>query len=169
MTNGGIFGPKLSGKTTLAKALSAEYWRKLRIQSLVLDPNLESWQQPACVTADEKLFWQTVWSKRNCLIIVDESTETINRDKELIPVFTRLRHQSHKLLVIGHSGMNLLPIMREQIDTIYLFRQSLAAAKTWQELFTQDCLLEATQLNQFEFIHTTLYGKCSKLKLKLKL
>jgi len=63
--------------------------------------------------------------------------------------------------------MDLLPVMRQQLDTLYLFRQPKSAAQVWAETFTQDGLLEAVNLNQFEFLHTELYSTPKKLKLKL--
>ena len=162
----GIFGPKLSGKTTLAKALSNQFWVKQRKRSLVLDPNLEQWGQHAWITDDEEKFWRVVWASQAMIIVVEESAETINRDKGLINIFTRLRHNQHVLIVIGHSGVNLLPIMREQLDTIYLFRQSEKAAAYWAETFTEKGLLAASELQQFEFLHTKLYGTPRKLRLQ---
>lgn len=172
MTNGGIFGPKLSGKTTLAKELSRQFWIQHRIKSLVLDINGDTWGQQAMVFKDgseagQKAFWEVVWKAQDCLIIVDEATTTINRNADLTDVFTRLRHNHHKLLVIGHSGMNLLPIMREQLDTIYLFRQSEPAAKYWSESMARKELLGAAQLNQYEFLQATTYGNVMRRKLKV--
>jgi hypothetical protein len=163
----GIFGPKLSGKSTLAMELSRQHWRKRQMPSLVLDPNNDEWGQHSWRTDNEEQFWQKVWGAKNNLIIVDEAAETINRDKGLIPVFTRMRHLGHRLIVIGHSGVNLLPVMREQIDTLYVFRQNIKAAKMWVELFAQDELIGVTELNQYEFLHTQLFGKPRKMKLKL--
>jgi hypothetical protein len=169
MMSGGVFGPKLSGKTTLAMHLSKQYWTKRQIRSIVLDINNEPWGDHALVfkEGEEEKFWETVWNNKNFLIIVDEASSTIKRDKSLIPVFTRLRHLNHKLLVIGHNGINLLPIMREQFDTLYLFRQPEKAAKIWAETFTQKELIEAVDLQQHEFLQTQLFGKPKKLKLKL--
>lgn len=168
--SGGVFGPKMSGKTTLARYLSKQYWQKHHIRSLVLDINQEHWGDHALVFTDDEpegKFWTAVWQSQGCLIIVDEASSTIKRDKLLIPAFTRLRHLNHKLLVIGHNGMNLLPIMREQFDTLYLFRQPEKAAKVWSDTFTQKELLAAMELNQHEFLQTQLFGKPKKLKLKL--
>jgi len=163
----GIFGPKLSGKTTLAKALSNQFWVKQRKRSLVLDPNLEQWGNHSWVTDNEESFWRVVWGSQYMVVIVEESAETINRDKGLINVFTRLRHNHHKLLVIGHSGVNLLPIMREQLDTIFLFRQSEKAAAYWAETFAEKGLLQAAELNQFEFLRCHMFTKPQRLKLQL--
>src|SRR5260221_2064355 len=166
MVSGGIFGPKLSGKTTLAIALSKEYWRKSKMRSLVLDPHCEGWGEQAYVTTNEDEFWPNVWKTTNSLVIVEEAAATIRRERDLVPVFTRLRHNHHKLLIIGHSGMDLLPVMRQQLDTLYLFRQPVSAAKVWAETFTQDGLLQAVSLQQFEFLYTVLYGTPKQLRLK---
>jgi molybdopterin-guanine dinucleotide biosynthesis protein len=171
MTNGGIFGPKLSGKTTLAKELSRQYWLQEHIRSLVLDPNGEEWGQQAKVFKDsseegQALFWETVWKTQHMLIIVDESTQMIARDTELVPAFTRLRHLHHKLLVIGHSGTNLLPIMRQQLDIVYLFRQPESAAKYWSDSFARRELLGASTLNQYEFLQGGTYQPVLRRKLK---
>ena len=162
MINGGIFGPKLSGKTTLARKLSLDYFNKQGLRSLVFDPHCESWGNHAFVTADEEKFWPAVWRTEGHLIIVEEAASTIRRERELIPVFTRLRHNNHKLLVIGHSGMDLLPVMRQQLDVIYLFRQPEKAAVVWAETFCEKGLLAAQELRQFEFLRCQLYQKPQK-------
>jgi hypothetical protein len=168
LTNGGIFGPKLSGKTTLAVQVSRLHWIRHRMRSLVLDPWLTNFGPQAWVTKDEDAFWRATWSaKEGSLVIVDESTRMIARNQDLIPVFTELRHKHHKLLVIGHDGVNLLPIMRAQIDTLYLFRSTKKAATIWAENFTQDGLLEAMQLGQHEFLFTVSYGRPRRFRLQL--
>ncbi len=165
MTSAGIFGPKLSGKTTLARQLSVEYWRKNKMRSLILDPHLESWGGQAWVTDNEEKFWEAVWKTKNCLVIVEEAAATIRRERNLVPVFTRLRHREHKLIVIGHSGMDLLPVMRQQFDTIYLFRQPKSAAVVWSETMTEPGLIDAVELDQYEFIYGRLYQTPVKIKL----
>lgn len=167
MINGGIFGPKLSGKTTLAVQLSRVYWRQHRMRSLVLDPHAENWGGQAWVSRDESQFWEVVWRAQSCLVIVEEAAATIRRERELIPVFTRLRHCRHRLLVVGHSGMDLLPTMRQQIDTLYLFRQPESAAKVWAENFADDELLKACTLAQYEFMRKESYKPAARMKLNL--
>ncbi len=157
MINGGIFGPKLSGKTTLAKTLSREFFLREGRTSLVLDPHVEDWPDCCHVTADETVFWDGVWKTSNKLVIVEEAATTISRERELIPVFTRMRHCHHKLIVIGHSGMDLLPVMRQQLDVIFLFRQPPSASKVWAEVFCEQGLLASTQLQQYEFLRCQLY------------
>lgn len=158
MMIGGVFGPKYSGKTTLARSISREYWTRCKMRTLVLDPNNDDWTQEKQAKAftDEAAFWQAVWSTRGCLIVVEESAATIRRERTLVPVFTRIRHY-HKLLVIGHNGTDLLPVMREQIDVIYLFRMPMKAAALWAETFTDVSLIQSVSLQQFEFIRGELW------------
>lgn len=162
MINGGIFGPKLSGKTTLAKKLADDYFTVYGMQSLVFDPHLETWGKHAFVTAQEEKFWPCVWNMQGKLIIVEEAAATIRRERDLVPVFTRLRHNNHKLLVVGHSGMDLLPVMRQQLDVIYLFRQPEKASIVWAENFCESGLLKSQELRQYEFIRLEMYGKPEK-------
>lgn len=166
MTNGGIFGPKLSGKSTLAHQLSREFFLKNKMKSLVLDPHSEDWPlwgEHSVVTDDEEKFWPMVWDSKNCVVFVEEAASTINRDKSLIEVFTRMRHCNHKLVVIGHNGMSLLPIMREQIDTVYLFRLPGSACKVWAEVMTNEKLYAAKNLQQYEFIYHRNFGPTLKM------
>lgn len=167
MMRAGIFGPSMSGKTTLAKSLSLGYWQKFKMRTLVLDPNGEYWGEHAQVFQDETKFWSIVWASERCIVIAEEASETINRDKELTAVFTRLRHKHHKLIVVGHSGASLLPVMRQQFDTLYLFLQSKKSAQNWCEDATCEELMESTRLKQFEFIHYERYKQPYKTKLKI--
>lgn len=166
MIIGGIFGPKLSGKTTVAKALSRTMWTTEQRRSIVLDPNNDDWGEQAKVYTDEKAFWDAVWQTQSALIIVDEAAATIRRERALVPAFTRIRHQRHKVIVIGHSGIDLLPVMRQQIDVLFLFRQPESAAKVWAETFADKRLYGSTELKQFEFIRCELYGNPQKMILK---
>lgn len=165
MENAGIFGPSKSGKTTLAKAISAEFWRTKKIKSLVLDPHLENWGEHAIVLNDEGKFWQAVWASKYCLVIVEEATKTIARNKDLSNVFTAIRHNYHDLLVVGHNGSSLLPIMRQQLEKLYLFLQSEKAAKIWIEETACPQLIQATTLNQYEFIYYKRFSPVRRLKL----
>jgi hypothetical protein len=166
----GIFGPTESGKSTVARRLVLEHFKKFGIKALILDPHTDEWhfwpsEAVGFITEDETKFWAAVWSSDGCIVVVEESSSTIKREKNLIPVFTKLRHRKHKLLVIGHSGMDLLPVMREQFDTLYLFRQPQSAAKVWAEVMTETGLLACMNCQQFEFIFHRMFGKPVKMKL----
>jgi molybdopterin-guanine dinucleotide biosynthesis protein len=164
MTRGGIFGISLSGKTTLAKKISRQYATLHKMPSLVLDPFKEDYGLHATVTDDEEKFWETVWKSRKCLVIVDEASTTIRREKGLVPVFTSLRHLDHKLLVIGHHGADLLPVMREQLDTVYLFRQNEKSVKYWVEKFADERVLTSATLAQYEYLFCRNFAEPKKYK-----
>ncbi len=165
----GIFGRTLCGKTTLAKQLSAAYWRGKTFRSLVLDPNGENWGQHAYVTTCRERFLGKVWSSRNCMVFADEAGMTINRDRELIDLFTRIRHNGHKFHVMAHTSGNLLPVMREQLIELYLFRQSYREAELWAELFMDPAIMQACGLNfeGHEFLHAKLGGEVARHILRL--
>lgn len=167
MIRGGIFGPSLSGKSHLSKHLSREYFSCYGIRSLVLDTIARSddWGPQAWVCHDSNIFWEQVWKCRKCLVIVDDGSATIRRDKELIPIFTTLRHCHHRLLVVGHDASDLLPVMRRQFDTLYLFRQSEKSAEKWHEDFNQKEILQVAQLAQYEFLLCKSWQAPRKMKL----
>lgn len=167
MIIGGIFGPKLSGKSTLAKSLAKAYWKLETRRTLVFDPNGENWGPQAWVTANEDVFWPAIWKTTGCLLIVEEAASTISRERELIPVFTRIRHQGHKVIIVGHSGGDLLPVMRQQIDTLFLFRQPPEAADIWRRLFSQEEIMRACKLGRYEFLHAEIFSPVKINKLQI--
>lgn len=156
----GCFGRGFSGKTFLNKRCSRAYWQNYGIKSLVLDPNNEKdWGPQAWVTTDEDEFWRMVWHRETgCALFVEEAAESIKRDNDKTPLFTRVRHRGHRLHVSGHSGTNLKPEQREQLHVIYLFQQTPKAAQLWREVFMDERILGATTLRQYEFLWCILWG-----------
>lgn len=148
----GIFGPGLCGKSTVGSALSRQAWRHGRA-SLICDPMQYDWGLQALVfTAVNEKFLRVFWTRRNLAVFIDEATLTIKRDVGLIDLFTRGRHQGHQLYVMGHRAVNLLPIMRDQFGTLFLFRCSPSDAKIWAEDWGEPRIYEATGLPKYEFI-----------------
>jgi hypothetical protein len=167
MLRGGIFGPGGSGKTTLARELGIDYWTREKRRGLVLDPNQEKWGPYFWQTTDEEKYKEIVWKEKECLVIVEEAASTIRRENEWKPFFTRLRHRGHKLLVVGHSGSDLLPAMRQQLDCVWLFCQPPPAAKAWAENFPRhyDEVMACWELDQHEFLYVTQWAAPIKGKL----
>lgn len=163
----GVFGASESGKSTLARKISLHLWNSEKRPSIVLDPVSKSslWGKHCKVFTDDAKFWEYIFKARNCLVIVEDSSATINRDNELNGVFTTLRHQGHKLLVIGHSANNLLPQMRDQLQRIFLFLQNEDSIKKWETVFPGANLLPATQLKQYEFITYANYCPLERFQL----
>lgn len=162
----GIFGASESGKTTLAKKISWNFHNTENRPSLVLDPVSKSyWGKHATVYTDETLFWREIFIKKNSMVVVDDASVTINRDNELNGVFTTLRHNGHKLLVIGHSAGNLLPQMREQLQRIFLFLQNEDSVKKWESVFPMQNIRPAMELAQYEFLTVANYSPPGRFKL----
>lgn len=163
----GIFGPSESGKTTLARKISQQFWNREKRKTIVYDMWGDDWGQHAESHTTDQTFWESVWKQQNCLIIVDDSSATIKRDSDLVPVFTMMRHHGHKLLVIGHSATDLLPLMRKQLQVLYLFKQDEDSCKIWAKTFMNKDILAAAELNQYEFLYCQMYKKSQKLKATL--
>ncbi len=170
----GVFGASESGKTTLSKKISYAMFREEKRQSYVLDVMERGrWGSHAKVFADEVAFWKYIGLNNhdltkgvtNGLVIVDDASVTINRDRELSGLFTTLRHRGHKLLVIGHGSENLLPQMRRQIQRIFLFLQDKESVIPWQTAFPGKDLFQATQLKQYEFLTTANYCPLERFQL----
>lgn len=164
----GIFGPGLSGKTTLAKYISRAGWNGHGIKSVCLDIHREVWGDQAFVTSNPDEFEKVVWAEKSCFVFIDESSDTIDRDRGFTKFFTRIRHNGHKLFVMGHDGSSLLPVMRQQLQTLFLFRQSKDPAKEWAKLFGNDAIMAACTLHQHEFLWCRFYaGTAERKKLVL--
>lgn len=174
-----IAGASECGKTTLAIELSRAYWRDKGIATLALDPWGHNWGKQAWTTSDEETFfgkWDdkkkkfdesgVIWKRRGDLVIVDEGSSTIARDRELIPLFTKIRHQEHTLIVICHDATDLLPTMRRMLNELFLFLQTSKSVETWQQdLPGMKGLEQATTLGRFEFVHCENFSGAVKQKL----
>jgi len=170
MINGGIFGMIRSGKTTLARKIAWHFWTSKNQFALVLDPKGEWWPQNCTVFRDMTEmgvgeFWKAVWEKTDCVVIADEAALTIQRDRELVPVFTMLNGRRHRFVVVGHSGTDLLPAMRQQITHLFLFRQSIEAADLWRREFADEQITQATMLAQYEYLFAARFKGSRKFYL----
>lgn len=162
----GIVGPTLCGKSNVAKWLMLTYWQKYRVRSLVLDPNPDQlWPSCALRFFDADKFWPFVWTVKGCAVFADEmSSKKTRRNVELVEYFTRGRQNKHVLHVMGHSLCDLVPEMRNQVTTWYLFDQAPDGAellaREWSEpqiAFRADeggCV----GLPQFEFLKCEKYA-----------
>lgn len=166
MAHVGIFGPTLCGKTTLAKTLAAQYAAAGRL-SVALLAFPDNWGRHTWTTTDQERFREKVFSVQNCAVFIEEAASTIARDRDFMPFFTRIRHQGHRLHVIGHSGTDLLPGMRNQLTTLFLFRQPPDACEIWARTFCDRRLLTAADLPQYWFLHATMFGDVVRRTLKV--
>ena len=165
MKLGGCFGTTLCGKTTWVVELSKQYYRDKKIRTLALDPHCADWGPQAWSTQNEEEFARVVWAHRGHLVIMEDASLTIDRDRELMKFFTQIRHNEHRLLVVGHSGSDLLPGMRKQFDTLFLFQQDVDSVKDWKKIFPKAGLEAAISLEQYEFLWVRAFKPSQKLRL----
>lgn len=159
-----IVGRRLSGKTTLLIEFLRASWERERRYGVVLDPKIgqHQWGTHCYVTADREK-WLSKWQDRqcrNCNIVWEETSTTLKRDADYVDVFTaKAGAHGHRLIITCHTGAALLPVMRDQITEIFLFRQSRNEAEKWAEQFTNPHIVEvACSLNydRREFIHVRM-------------
>lgn len=161
----GIFGQSECGKTKLAKFLARQLCLSRKRLALVLDINGEDWGNRAVVVGDYDKFQRVVWSVKNLVVVIDEGTETIARDKDKTGLFTRIRHQQHDLFVMAHDGAVLLPVQRNQLNEVYQFQCTPEQAELWRNRFADDEMRAAPKLAQYEFLHKKSFAPCVRGKL----
>jgi hypothetical protein len=169
MINSGIFGMIQSGKTTLARKIAWHFWRQNGQRSIYYDPKHDParnwWPECGTVFYDETDFWNATAKEQNLVVVVDEAAVSISRNRDLMWVFTMMNGRRHRLIVVGHSGSDLLPGMRQQLGYLFLFRQSIEAADMWQRDFADPGIMAATSLNQFEFLMAARFKAAQKFQL----
>lgn len=167
--NYGIFGMIQSGKTTLARKLAWHFWRKKNQRSIYFDPKRDPvknwWPECGQTFYEEEKFWDAAWNNENLVVVVDEAAVSISRNRDLMSVFTMMNGRKHRLIVIGHSGSDLLPGMRQQIGTLLLFRQAVEAADMWRQQFADAEIMQSTTLNKFEFLMAERFKPAKKFLL----
>jgi hypothetical protein len=96
--------------------------------------------------------------KRSSSPTADEFGEIFERDKAASPLFTRLRHQGHVMHAITHLWTDMLPKQRNQLGTLFCFWQTAEAAEMLAREWSDNRLLEATQLPKRQFLYCQKFG-----------
>ncbi len=163
-----ILGPSLFGKSHVAKWLAREYWRLYRRRSLVLDPTTEpgephGWPDCCLVFQGEgpgprARFFEAVFKRyRDCVVFFDEGGE-VERDKDMNPYFTRIRHRGHFFHYISHAWTDMLPKQRNQLGTLFVFWQPADAAEFLAREWSDPRFLDAPKLPPYEFLFCRKFG-----------
>jgi len=158
-----ICGGSKSGKTVLAqRGLVPWLWRRHRLRSIAFDPfarrERAAWGPTAWVTDDLDAFRRAVWGTSGCAVFWDESSDSLDRNAaEDKRFFTRIRHEHRAFFVLMHDFTVLTPLMRGNLSDAFVFRQTSRRADDWAELFTDDALMQAEGLGQYEFLHKTAF------------
>lgn len=175
----GVFGPSLYGKSTVLRFISRKNFKLHGVESLVMDkwkdtPDEMDWGPQAKVFSqrtEEEIFFKEVWSTRGKLVFIDDGTTVIKRDRELIEFFTDIRHHHHKVVIAGHRVRDtLLPVMRDQLSTLFLFCQTKKSVEMWEEDWSVEPnpkgFRQAIGLNPHQFLHCVKTDTGPKFQLR---
>ncbi len=114
-----FIGQTGSGKTFLAMK-KAQAFLDAGFGVLVLENILNKWPctwQTRCA-AD---FIAAAKRSRRCALFIDDVGETLHRDPDAEWPFTMARHLGHKTHALAQGATQLLPVLRNQCSTLYLF------------------------------------------------
>lgn len=144
-----ILGITGTGKTTLAKRLSNQSQR----QVVVLEPfTTGGWNSNAYFAQDADEVLAIAQSNKNLDIFIDESAETLCRDNAFQFLATRSRQYGHRVFFIAQRASQILPVIRNNCETVYCFRQSKKDAEIIANDLADDCFLQCAKLSKGECI-----------------
>lgn len=157
-----ICGGSKCGKTTLAKGLVSGAWRHHGLRSIVFDPFKKKkgnvWPASAWVSDDLEAFKRVVFQVGGCLVVWDESSDSLDRGTlESRKFFTRVRHEHPAFFLICHDFTVPTPMMRANITDAYIFRQPEERAEDWRKLFADEQMRQTADLVKREFIHKVAF------------
>lgn len=160
-----ILGMTLSGKTSLAKRLAANY-RQTGIKTMTLDPLGDPDWNTDFRTHDVEAFLHTFWGSRQCAVFVDEAGESVGQfDTVMIKTATRGRHWGHRCHYISQRGTQLARTVRDQCSSLFLFTTSLEDSKVHANEWNKPELRDAYKLRQGEYFYCTRFSPLQRGKL----
>lgn len=165
-----IMGGSESGKSFLASGFVRGQWIRSRRRSMVFDPWLKEkrrtdWGNGAWVTGDFDRWKRAVMTgPAGCAVVWDEGTSNGGRDRDNVDLFTAIRHRHPVLFFIGHRFDAMLPVMRTSLTDIFLARCRSGDAEEWADTMTDDKIMDATTLNQYEFLHKRAFAPVRIIK-----
>jgi hypothetical protein len=136
------------------------------IKVIVCDPLFDERLKGDFNTGDIDIFMDMVKKSQSCACFVDESGEVIGRyNSEYFWLATRARHYGHRLHFITQRVSQLNKTVRDQCTDIFIFRVSPSDAKLLAEEFSDKNLLDAANLQQWEYFHASRFKPARKYSL----
>ncbi len=157
-----LVGMTESGKTTLAKRLSADQ-KNRGIGVLVLDClNSEGWAADF-QTTDPDQFLDVFWKSQNCAVFIDEAGDSVGRfNMAMEQTATRGRHFGHNVHYISQRHAQLSKTVRDQCRYLALFRSSLDDCKIHSREWARPALLSGSELEQGEYLFCGRFSELTK-------
>lgn len=165
-----FMGGSESGKSFLVSGYTAGQWFYEKRRSIVFDPwcrehKRTNWGPGAWVSADFERWKRAVMSgPTGCAVVWDEGTSNGGRDRDNIELFTAIRHRHPVFMFIGHRFDAMLPVMRTSLTDVYLARCRSGDAEEWADTLTDDDIMQATALAQYEFLHKRAFQPVRRMK-----
>lgn len=160
-----VTGKTDSGKSSIVKRLITEkFKRDLKYKEIcLLDAKRDPGFYADFITDDPEEFLDYVEGKEDCLVIIDESGETVGAYAGPIRrIATMHRGLGHQAFFITQRAAMLDKTMREQCSNLICFRQSLSDAKELERTFPGlgPMIDLVPNLQQGEFIFVPSFGDC---------
>lgn len=157
-----ISGTTTSGKTALAKQLSAAY-KARGIESIVLDPLNDPGWTCAFQTRDPEEFLRVAKDSEQCALFVDEGGQSIGRwSGHLQWLGTMARHWGHRSHFLCQRPTQIDRNIRDQCIRLFLFSVSEYDAKTISDDFGWRELRNANELAKLEYYACGRFEKPEK-------
>lgn len=164
-----ISASSLSGKTTLCQEIARAY-KAAGFGILVYDPMDDpAWICDRKFTDFEK-FLECAYQATRCVLFIEEVGAVIGQypKPHIEWLGTRSRHWGHRAFFIGQTPVQVSLTMREQCETLFLFRCIKKRAVLWAEEFADEDLEKAANLERFQFIKKTRFEPCKIQKIKIR-
>ena len=165
-----FMGGSESGKSFLVSGYVRGQWRIHNRRAIVFDPwckekKRTDWGAGAWVT-DNFSRWKlaATTGPNGCVVVWDEGTSYGGRDRENVEIFTAIRHCHPVFFFIGHRFDAMLPVMRGSLTDVFLARCRSGDAEEWADAFTDDDIMQACDLAQYEFLHKRAFQAIRRVR-----
>ena len=143
------------GKTTLAVELARRNKDEGR-PVIVLDPMTSARWNADFVTSDPETFLEVVFKNTGCLLVIDESGETIGRFAgEMKKVATRSAQFGHDAVFISQRAQDVDRTVRDQCTNIFIFRSALDDGILLAKSYVADGFKKCHELTKGEYLYKT--------------
>ncbi len=153
--HGCFFGRSFTGKSWKAQDVAGGFKRaSVGVLALAPTAELEAWRRVThWATDDIDLFCRKVAASRRCAVFAElADSEADKFDPRIRRMFTRGRHDGHRVFFVAQRFSQVEPTVREQCAFLWLFKTSAKAAAVMAEEFADPGLLAATTLPDRSFL-----------------
>jgi len=119
-------------------------------------------------THDIDAFFRFCWTRKGCMLFIDEAGGFGKYSEPLTKLMTKGRHLGHCIFLMTQDLTQVSPLIREQCSKIYLFASSDRAFKIIADAFRKPDLLTRPALGRGEFYEVSRFSEISKFSIDFK-